>query len=178
MLYWLDLAIISIVVFMTWRALTVGLIRELVTLAAALAGVLLAGQLYGELAGDIEFLNDDQRMRELVAFVTIFVGVMILGQFCTLLLRRMASLLLLGPFDRLGGAVFGFAKGVVIVEVLLIAITAFPAATQLTDAVEESMLASLFFDVMPVVERLLPPEVTDALHSATSGATGPPSSTP
>ena len=59
MLHWLDLAIIAIVGWLTWRAFTVGLIREVVTLAAVLAGVLLAGRFYGELAADIEFLIDD-----------------------------------------------------------------------------------------------------------------------
>lgn len=170
MLHWIDLVIIAIVGWLTWRAFTVGLIREVVTLSAVLAGALLAGQLYGELAADIEFLIDDQRTRELVAFIAIFGGVVVLGQIGALLLRRMAALLLLGPFDRLGGAAFGFVKGVVVVEVLLIALTAFPAATQLTEAVEESALAPIFLDSVPVVEGLLPAEVTDALHAASDAA--------
>lgn len=172
MLHWLDLAIIAVVGWLTWRAFTVGLIREVVTLAAVLAGALLAGRFYGELAADIEFLIDDPRTRELVAFIAIFGGVVVLGQIGALLLRRIASLLLLGPFDRLGGAAFGFVKGVVVVEVLLIAVTAFPAATQLTEAVEESALAPFFLDGIPVVERLLPDEVTDALHAASDTVSG------
>ncbi|MDA0256743.1 MAG: CvpA family protein [Chloroflexi bacterium] len=172
MLHWIDLVIVAVVGWLTWRAFTVGLIREVVTLAAVLAGALLAGQLYAELAADIEFLIDDQRTRELVSFVAIFGGVVVIGQIGALLLRRVASLLLLGPFDRMGGAAFGFVKGVVVVEVLLIALTAFPAATQLTEAVEESVLAPLFLDGVPIVERLLPAEVTDALHSASSAVSG------
>ncbi len=172
MLHWIDLVIIAIVGWLTWRAFTVGLIREVVTLAAVLAGALLAGQLYGELAADIEFLIDDRRTRELVSFIAIFVWVVVLGQIGALLLRRMAALLLLGPFDSVGGAAFGFVKGVVVVEVLLFAVTAFPAATQLTEAAEASALAPLFLDGMPVVERLLPAEVTDALDAATAAVAG------
>lgn len=174
MLHWLDLVIVAFLGMLTWRAYAVGLIREVVTLVAVLVGVLIAGRLYTELAADAEVLIDDQRTRELVAFVAIFVGIVVLGQIGALLLRRTASLLMLGPFDRLGGAAFGFAKGVVLVEVLLIAVTAFPAATGLTMAVEESALASIFLDGIPIVEPLLPAGVTDVLNGQAGAAAGMP----
>lgn len=163
MLNWLDLAIIVILGALTWRAFAVGLIRELVMLAAVVLGAALAGQLYMELAADAEVLLEDESTRELVAFVAIFAGVVVLGQVAALLLRRTAAALLLGPFDRLGGAAFGLLKGVVVVEVLLVAVTAFPAATGLTAAVDSSTLAPLFLDVFFVIEPLLPAEVTDLL---------------
>ena len=166
MLNWLDLAIIVVLAGVTWRAFTVGLIREVVMLAAVVLGAVLAGQLYGELAADAEVLLEDQRTREFVAFVAIFAGVVVLGQIAALFLRRAAALLLLGPFDRAGGAAFGLLKGVVIVEVFLVAVTAFPAAAGLAAAADASALAPLFLEVLFVVEPLLPPAVTDLLAAA------------
>ncbi|MCY4638764.1 MAG: CvpA family protein [Chloroflexi bacterium] len=163
MLNWLDLAIIVILAALTWRAFAVGLIREVVMLAAVVLGAVLAGQVYRELAADAEIVLEDQRTRELVAFVAIFAGVVVLGQFVALFLRRAASLLLLGPFDRAGGAAFGLLKGVLIVEVLLVAVTAFPAAAGLAAAADASTLAPFFLEVFFVAEPLLPPEVTDLL---------------
>ncbi len=163
MLNWLDLAIVVILGALTWRAFVVGLVREVVMLAAVVFGALLAGKLYMELAADAAVLVEDERTRELVAFVAIFTGVVVIGQIVALLLRRTAALLLLGPVDSLGGAAFGLLKGVVVVEVLLVAVTAFPAATGLTAAAESSALASLFLEGFFVVEPLLPAEVTDLL---------------
>ncbi len=165
MLNWLDLAIIVILGALTWRAFVVGVVREVVMLAAVVFGALLAGKLYMELAADAAVLVEDERTRELVAFVAIFTGVVVIGQIVALLLRRTAALLLLGPVDRLGGAAFGLLKGVVVVEVLLVAVTAFPAATGLTAAAESSALASLFLEGFFVVEPLLPAEVTDLLSA-------------
>ena len=165
LLNWLDLAIIVILGALTWRAFVVGVVREVVMLAAVVFGALLAGKLYMELAADAAVLVEDERTRELVAFVAIFTGVVVIGQIVALLLRRTAALLLLGPVDRLGGAAFGLLKGVVVVEVLLVAVTAFPAATGLTAAAESSALASLFLEGFFVVEPLLPAEVTDLLSA-------------
>ncbi len=163
MLNWVDLGIILILGTLTWRAFSVGLIREVVMLAAVVLGAALAGQLYMELAADAEVLIEDQRTRELAAFVAIFAGVVVLGLIAALLLRRTAAVLLLGPFDRLGGAAFGLLKGVVVVEVLLVAVTAFPAAAGVTAAADSSALAPFFLDAFFVIHPLLPPELTDLL---------------
>lgn len=162
-MHWLDLAIIAIIAWLTFRALSVGLIREVVTAIAFVGGVILAGNYYGELAADIAFLIEDETWRELVAFGSIFLGIVVIGQIVATLLRRVASLLLLGPFDRVGGAAFGFAKGVLLVEVLLFAGLAFPVSTGVDTAIDDSALAPLFVDGIPVLLELLPAEFESAV---------------
>ena len=162
-MHWLDLLIVAIIAWLTFRALTVGLIREVVTAAAFVVGAVLAGNYYGELADDIAFAVEDETWRQLVAFASIFIGVVVIGQIAALLLKRIASLLLLGPFDRLGGAAFGLAKGVLLVEVLLFAGLAFPVSTGVDAAIDESTLAPLFAEGIPVLLELLPAEFESAV---------------
>ncbi len=160
---WIDLLIVGVIAWFTFRAFANGLIREVVTLGALIVGVVLAGLFYAELAADIEFLIDDGTVRKLVSFMAILGGVVVLGQVLAAVLRRVASMLMLGPFDRLGGAAFGFAKGFILVQVLLIAVAIFPASTSVALAVDDAALSPFFLDSVPLVELTLPAEFDDAL---------------
>lgn len=160
---WIDLLIVGVIAWFTFRAFANGLIREVVTLGALILGVVLAGLFYAELAADTEFLIEDGTVRKLVSFMAILGGVVVLGQVLAAVLRRVASVLMLGPFDRLGGAAFGFAKGFILVQVLLIAVAIFPASTSVAFAVDDATLTPFFLDSMPLVELTLPSEFHDAL---------------
>ena len=169
-MYWLDLGIVAVIAWLTYRAFRTGLIREVVTTVALVAGAVLAGHFYGELSADIAFAIEDEQWRDLIAFASIFIGVLVLGQVGALLLRRTASLLLLGAFDRAGGAAFGFLKGLLLVEVLLFAALAFPVSDAVDEAIDDSALAPLFIEQIPVLLELLPPEFEEAADGLSSGA--------
>ena len=161
-MHWLDLVIVAVVAWLTLRAMSIGLIREAATVVGVVGGAILAGQFYSELADDIAFAIGNETWRELAAFAAIFAGCVVLGQIAAEGLRRVSGLLLLGPFDRIGGAAFGFLKGVLVVEVLLLAALAFPVSGAIDEAIRESALAPLFIDGFPVLLELLPPEFREA----------------
>jgi len=161
----LDLVIVAVVAWFTFSAFSRGLIREVVTAIAIFGGAILAGQFYDDLSNNLEFLTDDDTLRNFGSFIAIFVGIIVLGQVASIVIRRFAALLLLGPFDHLGGALFGFLKGAVIVEVVLILITAFPVASSLQQAINDSVLAPVFLDGLPVMLNLLPGEFSDAVDA-------------
>ena len=161
----LDLVIVAVVAWFTFSAFSRGLIREVVTAIAIFGGAIIAGQLYEELSSNLSFLTDDETLRNFGSFIAIFVGIIVLGQVAAMALRRFAALLLLGPFDHLGGALFGFLKGVLIVEVVLILVTAFPVAASLQQAINDSLLAPVFLDGLPVMLDLLPSEFSEAVDA-------------
>ena len=164
-MHWLDLVIVAIVTWLTLRALSVGLIREVVTSVAVVAGAILAGNFYAELADDIAFAIEDEMWRKFVAFAAIFVGVVVIGQIAAMLLHRTSRLLLLGSVDRIGGAAFGFLKGIVVVEVLLLAAITFPVSDAIDEAVEHSAIAPVFIDGLPLIQRMLPDEFERAAEA-------------
>jgi membrane protein required for colicin V production len=157
-----DLAIIGVITWDTVAAFRRGLIREVVSILALIAGAVLAGRYYDELSANLAFAIDDETLRNLAAFISIFAGINIVGAVASMFLRNVAALLLLGPMDHLGGAVFGLLKGILFVEVILVAVTAFPAFASLTTGAEDSTLAPYFLRAAPLVNRLLP----DAFHEA------------
>ncbi|MSQ42082.1 MAG: CvpA family protein [Dehalococcoidia bacterium] len=162
-MHWFDLVIVGVIAWFTFSAFSTGLIREVFTLGAVILGAVLAGTFYARLSANIEFLIADGTTRQFASFVAIFGGIVVVGQIVAVALRQVARLLLLGPFDRFGGALFGFAKGLVVVEVLLIAASTYPVASGLDAALRQSALAPVMLDHVPGLLRLLPEEFSRGL---------------
>ena len=161
---WVDLLIAGTIAWTTFRAFSNGLIREAISLLSLVVGLVLAGAFYDDLSANLEFLVSDPTTRRLAAFAAIFVGTAVAGQVIGMIMRSVAAVLMLGPLDHLGGAAFGFLKGLLFVEVFLIAVSVFPAATSVSKAVHESKLAPIFLDRVPIAELGLPEEFRNPLQ--------------
>jgi membrane protein required for colicin V production len=161
---WLDIAIVLIVAFFAATAFSAGLIRELVTLVSAVVGVVVAGLFHDDLARDVlVFIDDDQAARA-IGFLVLLGAIYLAGQLIAIMLKQVAAILLLGWADRLGGALFGLLKGLVVVEVLLILFVTYPQL-DLDDAIEDSGLASMFLDAASVLLIILPDEFERAVNA-------------
>ena len=160
---WVDLLIVAVIAFTAFRAFSNGLVRELVTLVALVLGVVLAGLFYDDLAANLGFVIDDAPTRGLIAFVAIVAGIAVAGHVIGLVLRGAAALLMLGPLDHIGGAVFGVVKGIVLVGVALIAVSVFPAQETVSRGVADSRLAPYFLERLPLVQMALPGEFSNPL---------------
>ncbi|MFA7249977.1 MAG: CvpA family protein [Dehalococcoidia bacterium] len=160
---WLDLLIVGVLAWTTFRAFTTGLIREVVTLVGLIAGIALSGAFYDDLSANLEFVISDSTTRSLAAFAAIFIGTMIAAQVLSAVLRTASSLLLLGPLDRIGGAAFGLVKGLLLVQVLLAAVSVFPAQATVARAVADSKIAPVLLRYSPAIRFGLPQEFQDPL---------------
>lgn len=160
---WLDLVIVGVVAWTTFRAFSTGLIREVVALGSLVAGIVLSGAFYDNLSANLEFAIADPVTRHLAAFAAIFCGTMVAGYVLASVLHTAAALLFLGPLDRLGGAAFGLVKGLVLAQVALVAISVFPVQASLAEAVRTSTLAPILLRFAPAVRIGLPAEFQDPL---------------
>jgi membrane protein required for colicin V production len=160
---WLDGVILALLVWFIFAAFTAGFIREVVTIVSVVLGVVLAGLFYERLADDLKTFVDSDRAARIAAFLAIFGGVALAGHVAAMLLKETASLLMLGTFDQLAGAIFGFFKGVVIIQVLLILFATYPSLG-LKDAISESSLSPLFLDRAPILLQVLPAEFDAAKY--------------
>ncbi len=160
---WLDIVIVLIVAFFVAAAYSAGLIRELVTLVSAVVGIVVAGLFYDDLAGDVLGFIDSSDTANIVAFLVLLGAVYLAGQLIAIMLKQVAAILLLGWADRLGGALFGLLKGLVVVEALLIAFVTFDVG--LDDAIEDSGLASVFLDAASVLLIILPADFERAVDA-------------
>ncbi|MCS7293803.1 MAG: CvpA family protein [Chloroflexota bacterium] len=152
---WVSILIVGAIALLTWRAYRRGLIRELVSLAAVLLAIPVAGVLYDDMAPKVEPIVANDLLARLVSFLSILFAVIIAGQVGAYALRRSVELLNLGAADRLAGGFFGFVKGFLIVQAVLIALVAFPDPDLRAD-LDASPVARRMLEATPVVLRILP----------------------
>ncbi len=159
---WVDIAIIATLAWFTYAAFHAGAIREVVTITGAIFAVALAGLFYGDLAEDVKVGVDDPETARIIAFATIFGATVLASQLIALFLKQAASLLLLGIFDSIAGALIGVAKAFVFIEMGLIAAITFPSLG-VERAVDNSIFAPFFLDLIPVLKHILPGEFKNAI---------------
>lgn len=160
---WVDAFIVVTLLWFTYSAFNAGMIREVVTIIGAIFAVALAGLLYTELAKDVEVAVDDEETALVISFAIIFGAVMLASQLVAIFLKQTAQLLMLGIFDSMGGAVVGFVKGFIIVEIALIVAITFQNLN-LMDDVEASAFAPFFLDILPLLKYILPSEFEAAIE--------------
>jgi membrane protein required for colicin V production len=157
---WLDFFILVVLIAFTYSAYRTGLVRQVVTLFAIVLGIVLAGIFYDDLAADVLVFIDNEEAALVVSFLALFGAVYLLGQLAAYVLKSAVALLMLGWVDRLGGAVFGLIKGLVVLQVILILFAAYPQLS-IEDAIDDSAIADVFLDDVPVVLGFLPGEFDD-----------------
>jgi membrane protein required for colicin V production len=161
---WVDGAIIVLVAWFTFSAFSAGIIREIVNVTGVALGIVLAGLFYQDLASDVKLAVDSENAANVIAFLAIFGACFLAGQLAGMLLKQTASLLMLGTFDHLLGAVFGFVKGMAIVEILLIVFVTFPAFG-LKEPIRDSLFGPMFLNGIPILLRILPVEFRNAVNA-------------
>ena len=148
-----DWFLIVILAFSTILAFVRGLLQEVFSLGGLVAGILLASWNYHNFAPLLTRFISDPGAANVVAFLLIALGVMV---FCTIsgkVLSRTASAIGLGFFNRLLGAIFGFARGCLIGVAIMMGAAAFlPPAPWITN----SCLAPYFLAGAHAVSFVVP----------------------
>jgi membrane protein required for colicin V production len=120
-----DWFLVSILAYSIIAAFMRGLILELFSFGGLIAGILLASWNYNHVAALFEHFITTPSIAQIIAFFLIAIGVMVLSALVGKALNRTAHAIGLGFFDRLLGAVFGFARGCLFGVAILMAIVAF-----------------------------------------------------
>jgi len=151
---WLDIAIIVIIGITALTGLKIGIIKTALTLVGVIVGVILAGRFYVALADKLTFIPQETLAR-VVAFAIILVVIILIASIIAGVLKWLASIVLLGWVNRLGGALFGLIMGSIFAGALLAMWTQFLG---ISDPIAESALANFLLDSFPMVLALLPEE--------------------
>lgn len=102
-------------VFGLWR----GLVREVLSVAAWVAAIVVARLYSPHLAPMFDSVTESETARYVMAFSVLCVITLILGAFANHFMARLINLAGLQTTDRLLGIVFGVARGVLIVAIII-----------------------------------------------------------
>ena len=122
----IDFVFIGIILISTIFALRKGLMRELISLAALVAGFFLAAFYYPAAARLFQDLTRTEAVANLIGFLVIFLSVILAGALAAFLVNRIIKMAAIQWVDRLLGAIFGFLRGAAIASILALALIAFP----------------------------------------------------
>jgi len=159
---WLDYAVLGVmaasIVWGLWR----GLVREVMSLAGWVIAFLAANLFAGPLGETLPQSIPRPELRVAAAFVAIFVATLVVTTLVAVLLSRIVKAAGLGGLDRLLGALFGTARGllVVLAAVLLAGLTPLPRKPFWTESASGASLAGAAL----ALKRWLPPSLAERLR--------------
>ena len=151
---WLDIVILVVVVIATFLGLRIGIIKAALSLAGLIVGIILAGRYYVPLSELLSAIPQAD-VAKVVAFAIILIGVMVIASVLAAVLKWIASVVMLGWVNRLGGAVFGLVLGAMLCGALLATWVKFLG---IAEVISQSTLAVILLDRFPAVLALLPDE--------------------
>jgi len=152
----LDYFVLIVVVASVASGATRGILKGIISVASALAGLVLAAQFYAYAAVPFGAVKATAPWASLGGFVTIFVAVVAAGSLLTRWLRSRLKRARLRWVDHLMGAGFGLLRGWLICSAVYLALTAFPLRLQ---TVERSVFAPPLLEGTKVIAYLTSQEM-------------------
>ena len=177
-----DWIILALVLVNVIAAAMQGFFAEALSMAGLIAGYIVAAWQYQRLAAWLETFLKNDWLAEILGFLIIFFAVLLLFVIAGRIVRWVLKEAGLSGFDRFLGGVLGLLKGVLMVAVILMGMTAFTPTSKM---LENSQLAPYFLVVGRAAIWLAPSQLRsrfyqglDLLHHAPQKLTGAPASPP
>lgn len=121
----LDIVIGVVLIYCLVRGIFRGLIEETSSVVGVLGGFYGAFTYYMDAAGLLDRWISNQDYANILGFLIIFTLVVVLVGILGIIIKYLMNIASLGWSDRVFGAGIGIVKGILIVSVLLVALTAF-----------------------------------------------------
>ena len=151
---WFDYAVIAIIGASVLLAVFRGVVREIAALAGWAAALILSGLFAQQLAQELPAALSPL-LRAVIAYLVIFLGVLLLSGVAGMLLARLFHAAGLGFTDRAVGALFGLVRGAVIVfvGVMLAGLTGLPKEPAWREAALSGPIETAVLAAKPVLPK-------------------------
>ena len=159
---WLDLVIIGIIALSALISLIRGFVKESISLVTWIVAGLLALRYFSPMAELLEPFIAAPTIRSVAGFAILFVCTLIVGAIVNFIMSQLVSRTGLSGTDKALGVVFGAARGVLIVTmvVLLASLTPMPEAEWWQDSVS----VGFFEQLAQWAKGIIPADVADKFN--------------
>ena len=152
----LDWLFVAILVASVAGGISKGFSREVIALASVLIGLMLACWFFPSAARIyVDFVKTPD-IADLLGFITIFVGCILVGAVISVGVGKILQLASLQWYDRFLGAAFGLLRGWLIGSILFMMLTAFPVKL---GSVEKSTFAPYLLVGARLISFVTPKEL-------------------
>ena len=156
---WFDIAILAVILISALISLVRGFVKESISLATWLIAGFIALTYYLVLADLLIPYIESPTLSQAVAFAILFITTLIVGAIINYMISQLVSKTGLSGTDKALGVIFGAARGVLIVAmiVLFAGLTPMPAEAWW----QESMMVEHFLNIAMWIKDLLPADVAN-----------------
>ena len=173
---WVDFFIAVVLILAVVIGYKRGLFRELTTFAGLIIAVVVSVNYADWMALKAEnLINIAPTLRYVLAFIVCFLGSMLVFKLIGYYFYKMVKLSKLGMSDKLGGAVFGAMKGLVVLSLLFLMFIFLPVFQSFNQSIDESAMAPVIRQFVPTAydyTEYFHPESGDFVSNVTAGVLG------
>lgn len=157
-----DYAVLLVIGVSVLLSVMRGFLREIMALLAWIAAFWIAALYTDRFAPMLPATIPTPELRFLAAFLVLFLATLLVMTLISIAVSHILKAIGIGPLDRALGAVFGFARGllIVLVGVLLAGLTSLPKQAEWKNAMFSSPLEAVVLKFKP----WLPMELAKRLH--------------
>ena len=149
---YIDIILVIPMAWLAFRGFKRGLVVELFSLLALIAGVY-AALYFSDYAA--KFLIENFSLNEdyvpIISFILTFIGVVVIVYFVGKLLEKLVDMVALGVLNKLAGAVFGILKAAIFLSIIIMLINSFDDEWISKDKKKESVLYSPVSAIAPLL---------------------------
>ena len=150
---WVLMAVLLVsVVVGAWRGLVYEVLSVLAWVVALVLAQWLAADVGGRLLGTLS-----ETARYLAGFGVVFIGTLVVCMLLITLLKKFVSAVGLRPIDRALGALFGLARGILLLLVVVLLVSKSPL--QRTTEWQSSVGVRLLGNTVKIVVPMLPADI-------------------
>lgn len=117
---WLDIVIVAIVALSAGFGLLRGFVREVAALLVWALAFMISIQQAAVVSTYMQGITDSPTVHLALAFITLFVGIVVIGSIATRVLVKLVTVSGLGGTDRMLGLLFGALRGTLIVALAVV----------------------------------------------------------
>ena len=125
-LNWFDYTIIGIVLISVIISFFRGFLREVISLIVWILAIMVALKFATPISEYLKPHMESETLRYLIAFVALFISVLIIGAIFNFIIKLLVSKTGISGTDRMLGIIFGGARGVLAIAIVLLMIQISP----------------------------------------------------
>jgi len=153
----LDYVLMGVVALSVIISFFRGLLREAISLVTWFLAFFIALKFSPDVSSLFHNMIHSDTVRHILAVLLLFFAVLIIGMILNKLAHTLVSVSGLGLFDRLLGFIFGTARGLLFVVIILLVIQA--SSYQKSDWMQQSQLAPCFRPYVAWFQTMMPNEM-------------------
>lgn len=160
---WFDIAVVLIIIWSAITGLRAGLARVVVGFVAIIVGLMAGFWCYRMMAAKLMPWVKTPTIANMLGFLIIFVGVLLVGALISALLSRFFNWIGLSWFNHFLGGVAGFLRGALLIAVLVDILVAF-SPSPMPDFLTRSRVLPYASEVASWLVSIAPRQLRDSFN--------------